>query len=432
MTWTRYPTSARALAVSFALLALAGCGSNDSADGAGGSWLDEHAQPTSDKDSYPLSLGAAAVRPLGPGQYLLLDAAPQCDRSRLGLAEPRSNGAREVIENGALGQAPMALCACSEFEASNQLPAGAASIEGTVGVNDEFLGNAPIQIRGALLAPGAVRVGNTFEADELRTNGTLSGSQQLTIHGDAVAGWLALSGKQLLVAGSLTVPEGTDVSGVDSAAIAYAQPSVATPCNCGADVDYDALRSELRASSAQDDASRTEAIESALSALDRDREIYLGSGRYYFSSIDSSAAVTIHTYGSVQIFVDGDLTVAGALRVVPERDSQLSLYVAGRFAPGARVSLAETAKPDALRLYVRDQVQLSGPTHLNGSLFAPRASFIADDGVESSGALFAKSFDFNGPLTIEAGPRFTGDACLVWNELDGRAEGESNTPATGI
>jgi len=94
--------------------------------------------------------------------------------------------------------------------------------------------------------------------------------------------------------------------------------------------------------------------------------------------------------------------------------------------------LAETAKPDALRLYVRDQVHFSGPVHFNGSLFAPRASFIADDRLQGSCALFAKSFDLKGPLTIEAGPRFTGDACLVWDGLDGGAEGEENAPATDL
>ncbi|MEI9936368.1 MAG: hypothetical protein WDO69_04005 [Pseudomonadota bacterium] len=381
-----------------------------------------------------MSLRSSVAQGLGPGEYLLLDAAPQCDLSRLGVPASASDlgvhaEARRVIAAGALARAPMALCACGEFEASNHLAAaGAARIDGPVGVNDEFLGNAPIQIAGALVAPGAVRVGNSFEAAELSTNGTLSASTQVTIHGNAEAGWLSLPGNQLRVEGSLTVPTGTDLSAVESAAtIAYATPNVAAPCDCGADVDYDALRTEIHDGAQRDDPRETATVENALSGLDRAREIYLARGRYYFSAIESSAALTVHTSGRVQIFVDGDLIVAGDLRVVPEKDSQVSLYVAGCFAPSAGVSLAEGAKPDALRLYVRDQVHLSGPVQLNGSLFAPRASFIADGSVETTGALFASSFDLNGALSIKPGPRFTGDACLVWNELDGRSD---ETPAT--
>ena len=435
MTWSPYSPGARASAFSVALVALAGCGSNDSTEAdSGAAWLNDHSQVGPGDTSYALSLHAATAEPLAPGQFLLLDAAPQCDRSRWDRHEAPSDeekraAARQTIAAGALEQAPVALCACNEFEASNHLSAaGAARIDGGVGVNEEFLGNAPIQIRGALVAPGAVRVGNTFEADRLSTNGTLSGSNSLTIHGDAVAGWLSVPNNRLSVAGTLTVPEGTDVSGVDSAAIAYAKPSVAAPCNCEADVDYYALRVMSRAGFGHG----VQNAHDALVAIDRDREIYLGSGRYYFSSIDSSAALTIHTYGEVQMFVDGDLAVAGLLRVVPEQDSRLSLYVAGNFEPSGPVALAETAKPDALRLYVRDQVHFSGPVHFNGSLFAPRASFIADDRVQGSSALFARSFDLNGPLTIEAGPRFTGDACLVWDGLDGGAEGEENAPATDL
>jgi len=426
MKWNLSRNSAKAVALIAAMGSIVGCG----ADGPGADqgsdvhdgWLEAHARADQPQASYVASLGAAP--PLAAGDYLLLDAAPQCDVSRLGMAPTWNDGQphaeRPIIAASLLGAAPLALCTCTDFEASNASSA-AAEVDGGIGANGEFLGSAKMRVGGALVAAGAVRVGNALEAGALSTNGFLVGSDAVKIDGNALVGGLALGADRLSVNGSLTVPAGTDMSAVHQAnSLAFGTPNVAAPCNCGADVDYDALRVEIRTSAAKAEDAVSE--ETALSGLDRDRELHLGHGAYYFSSIESSASLTINTHGNVQIFVDGDVLVAGDLRIEPERGSRLSLYVAGRFAPAKRASLAETASPDALRLYVRDQVDLSGKVAFNGSLFAPRAAFLAKDSVETVGALFARSFRLKGSLTVKSGPRFTGDACLVWNGVDGRLD----------
>ena len=82
------------------------------------------------------------------------------------------------------------------------------------------------------------------------------------------------------------------------------------------------------------------------------------------------------------------------------------------------MSLGEAAEADAFRLYVRDEVRLAGPFVMNGSLFAPREDFVASNTVTNRGALFAQRIDFAAPVEIGNGPRYTSDACLVWDELD--------------
>jgi len=256
MKWNLNRNSAQAAALIAVMGSVLGCGADGSGVEQGSDvhegWLEAHSRPDQNQATYVASLGAA--RPLAAGEYLLLDAAPQCAVSRLGLAptsnDDQTHAERPIIAAGLLGAAPLALCTCTDFEASNASSA-AAEVDGGVGANGEFLGSAKMRVGGELVAAGAVRVGNTFEAGALRTNGFLAGSDTMKIDGDALAGGLALGADRLSVGGSLTVPAGTDTSGVHRAnSIAYGAPSVAAPCNCGADVDYDALRVAIRTSAA--------------------------------------------------------------------------------------------------------------------------------------------------------------------------------------
>lgn len=372
---------------------------------------------------------------LQDGQLLLLDAAPQCDLDQFGDEVIEGENDRLIVDASTLSDAPsLALCSCTDLEASNVIEApGDSDIIGDVGANERIFASAPIRIDGRVISSGEARFDNVLEANGLEVENTLTASNEVTIHDDATLGGLDIPGSRVDVTGTLTVPEGTDLSSVDSSGqIVYDDLEVEPPCDCSEDVDYDALREDFRDIDDDDDddfENYAEVVDDEaqylypapprlLSGLNEERTVHLACGKYYFDEIQSSAALTIVAVGDVDIFVDGDVNVAGPLVITAEEDASLDLYVAGSFTPDNTVDLGRPSEPDALRFYVRDEVRLAGPTVLSGSLFCPNAPAIFDNTLESEGAILARSLDFAAPIRVTDGPRFTPDACLLWDEAD--------------
>lgn len=374
-------------------------------------------------------------------ELALLDAAPQCDLQRLGVAERNDRFEQQAIPAAKLANEPtFALCSCSRLEASNRIMApGQSDVVGDLGANDEAFASAPIRVNGAVISGGTARFDNAFEAGELRVDGTLTAANEVTVSGDAVLGGLDIPGERVNVGGTLTVPDGTDLSSVESAGdVVYESVRVPEPCDCSADVDYDALRERFRDvdGDGKDDFDGRDDADFVtdgdgypyppppylLRDLSQDHVVYLACGSYYFDGIDSSAGLTLVAVGDVDVFVDGDVQVAGPLAIQLDDHASLNFYVAGAFKPTNRVNLGNSDEPDALRIFARDSARFAGPLELAGTLFAPRARVIADNTFDDRGAVFASSFDFAAPLAVRDGPRFTHDACLVWDEKDDKVE----------
>lgn len=292
---------------------------------------------------------------------------------------------------------------------------------------------------------GAARFDNLLQVNELRVDGVLTAANEIDIDGDAVVGGLDIPGERVSVGGTHTVPEGTDLSSVESTNdVVTADVDVEAPCDCSQNIDYDELRAEFRDVDGDgdddyegfdwdgDDYEGFDWDESTdderqhiyptppflLHDLEEEHVVHLGCGSYYLDTIDSAAPLTIVAVGDVAIFVDGDVTVSGPLVLKTTDDGSLELYVAGAFRPTNSVDIGIEAEPDAVRLYVRDETRLAGPTSLHGTVYAPGAPFIADNTLTSDGAIFAHRLDFAGPVEITDGPRFSGDGCLVWDEAD--------------
>lgn len=369
------------------------------------------------------------------GQLLVLDASPQCDLDQFGDEVVEDADGRLIVEGDAVRDVPsLALCSCSELEASNVIMApGESDIVGDVGANERIFGSAPFRVDGRVISGGTARFDNVFEANRLHVDGELTASNEVTIHEDAVLGGLDIPGSRVEVANTLTVPEGTDLSSVESSGdINYEDVDVAPPCDCSDDIDYAALREDFRdvddddeddfdddAWDVDDDAVYAyPAPPYLLSDMDQEHTLYLGCGKYYFDEIKSSSALTLIAVGDVDVFIDGDVDVAGPLQITAESDSSLDLYVAGTFNPTNDVELGRPNEPDAFRLYVRDEVRLAGPAVFSGSLFSPRAQIVLNNTFELQGAVLGQSLDFAAPIQVTDGPRFTPDACLLWDEAD--------------
>ncbi len=373
---------------------------------------------------------------LGDDELLLIDASPQCDLERLGVEDDSDRRERRVINASLVADEPAyALCACTEIEASNRIETeGESDIIGDIGANEHEFGSAPLRLNGLLVSGGTARFDNSFSASELWVDGVLTASNDIDVSGDATLGGLDIPGERVTVSGALTVPEDTDLSSVVSSGdTIFDDVDVAAPCDCSNDVDYDALRERFRDLDddgvddyegydefAYDDDSAYlfPAPPYLLNELDEERTVYLSCGSYYFEGIESAAALTIVAVGDVEIFVDGDIRVAGPLKITADDDGSLDLYVAGEVKPTNRVQFGNAGEPDALRVYVQDEVRTAGPFELHGTIFSPNAQFTADNTFQTDGAVFAESFDFAAPVTITDGPRFTGDACLLWDEND--------------
>ena len=90
----------------------------------------------------------AEAPPLTDNEVLLLDAAPQCDLERLGLTDTDNIVEGRIIERANVADEPaLALCSCTELEASNRIMApGQSDIIGDLGANERVFGSAPISV----------------------------------------------------------------------------------------------------------------------------------------------------------------------------------------------------------------------------------------------------------------------------------------------
>lgn len=421
--------------VPVACLLLAGCGSGNDAGSRDVDERDETASRVFDAYSRESTraycergLDAIESPDVAGDELLLLDAAPQCDLQRLGVRDlPNAQDVRVVSRAAVQAEASFALCACQWLEASNRLLApGQSEITGDVGANERIFSSAPFVVDGLTVSGGEARFDNRLQAAELRVAGTLRASNEVDVSGDAELGGLDVAGERVDVGGTLTVPPGTELSSVVAAAeIVEGAIDVPAPCDCSRDIDYGALRAAFRDVDGDGEDDYDERLPQneasypypappwLLSGLVEDHSVYLGCGRYYFDEVQSAAALQIVAIGEVDVFVDGDVDVAGPLTISSEEGGTLDFYVNGRFIPSNTVDLGNVGAPAAFRLYVADELRSAGPLSLSGALFAPHATVTADNRFENRGAIFAGALDFAAPLSVLDGPRFTSDACLL-------------------
>jgi hypothetical protein len=301
--------------------------------------------------------------------------------------------------------ATYSLCACGDIVASNTVTSQGGAVATDIGANDGWVSSAPIDVAGTITSDATMRADNTLAADGIVVESVLIGSNDVRIRGDATVGGMSFPQARVTVGGTLTIPEDAPLAALVTAGdIELADVEIDPPCECAASVDDIATFHDF-----------DDELEDphALIALTQPETLYFGCGDYHFSSIQSTNELELVIVGDTRIWIERDIDVSGPFSIEIEDGASLELFVGGRFVPTNTVELGNTSNPGALRMYVRDHVQLASPWELAGSLFAPDANVIVSNTLELRGAIYGDRFELSSPVTLRDGPRFTGEGCLV-------------------
>ncbi len=170
--------------------------------------------------------------------------------------------------------------------------------------------------------------------------------------------------------------------------------SIAPPCDCTSPIDVGAIVAAF--ASDNDDATVGLSPTTTLGGT-----VSLPCGRYAVATIQG-ASVTLQINGRVALLVTGDLAVTRSLQIQLAAAAELDLFVRGNVSIGGSLAIGEAGHAARTRLYVGGStVALSATAApLAANVYAPNAVLQLASNLEMWGALFAKSMQFSGDLTL--------------------------------
>lgn len=316
---------------------------------------------------------------------------------------------------------PLALVACSGGSAD--------------GVPDVTGSAAPpaLGAPGVSGAPGAIDLRRCGRADEpalarcvaneptssfaLAACGDLAGDNTIDVDGNvATTGGFTVSsparfGSDAWIGGRLDVRNALTVRGTLYTDAPQGKPPTAgavvaattTPLLCERAPDPAAIVRKVREAGVIDQGS-------ALEHVREPAEVWLGCGRYRFTSIGADNTLTIHVEGRTVIVVDGDVRAGSPLRIELAPTASLDLVVGGSLAGDNTV----TIEGGSTWLAVAGRVRAGSPMKLDGWLVAPRSEVAADNTLDVRGAVYARSLRAGSPVRVTRGrPLLAADGCVV-------------------
>lgn len=310
----------------------------------------------------------------------------------------------------------LALCSCLDYVGSHPLTTDAfdssmgpytpetATSGASVGTNGNWNSTAASEIGGSLTVAGSASI--TVSSDlvvhgHLRAGGRIdhNGAALRVGHDAQIAGDIV--GTTLEVDGTLTQPAGARIDSTSSTIGTQASGAVAItpPCNCASPFDVAAL--VARHEDVNDDG--TIGLSPAVLQNYPDGMVLeLPCGRYFFDGIYGTGALTIRLSGRTAIFVAGDASFQGDLRVELAEGAEVDLFVSGNVLAASAFVLGSATAPSRARLYVggTGTLQLSGAAISAGNLYAPRAELVAAGGLELYGSAFVRRVSSTGPIVI--------------------------------
>ncbi len=343
-----------------------------------------------------------------------------------------------------------ALCTCEGVTAAAQIKTdsfdhtkgpytpGSAGKAASAGVNGKLTNTQPMDIGGSLYvgSSSGVSIGANITAGvDLHSAGPVMGSGSLTVKGDAEVNG-NVSCTNLDIGGTLTIPKGKTVyvpSSRKVGKLVYGPVTVAPPCDCAPKHLYD-IAGLVKTYSSINDNAAIKLDPSKLLAYTAPTKLELPCGRFYLKGISGSGGLTIHVTGRTALFVDGSVVASGGVKVTLGPKGELDLFVAGDLSSSGTLSLGSAAEPSRVRLYAggKGYVNLGAGATFAGNLYAPYATLQAAGNQDVYGAVFVKSINISGKLTIhydlailEAGakcpPKKSGQGCSSCHDCGNQA-----------
>lgn len=334
------------------------------------------------------------------------------------LAPPKRPDAPPVISH--CTPAPQlhtqALCVCKDLVVSGALVTHARNgrsadvgVEGSVSLASGSAIAGAVRATGEIGAAGSLKVGGLLES---RRDVSMSG--ELLVTGDLASGGDLVGAGVVDVRGAVRVAGERSVAGsfAEGARAAYVAPATA-PCGCAPEDLYDVGAAVEAARTANDDA--VVGLDPSGLAHAGARDLELPTGRYWLAGIGHAGALSIRARGNVQLYVAGDLTLAGEGTISLDPGATLDLFVAGSVDVAGRIALGDEARPEAFRLYVGGRsasLSVAGEGAFRGLVYAPSADVSLAGTTTVEGALFAGSLSTAGSLAIGYTPVTTqGERC---------------------
>ena len=350
---------------------------------------------------------------------LLFTLAAGCAREDVELArdapEPAVDAGAERGMSGASGVPSAAarvfahgLCSCTDatftsafaidaFDSADG-PYAQGQSGADVGIDNQLATTAPVDIRGALITAGEgllpitvgpCRVEGNFEtnADLTITSSEVTFGRDLWVNGEI----LALG--SVSVAGDVYQPAGH--AGADGVVVGgqvrTQEFTVAPPCACGDDERLDVAAIVAEGMLSNDNRTLGVASDGLYTGAGG---LALGCGRFAFAGGNVLAGTAVDVRGRSELFVAGDLLIAGRFAGDPDPDGEIDVFVAGDLILADGAEVGSIARPAALRLYVSGEgdIAVIGALSFAANLYAPRASVVLTSEQELYGSLFVEAY----------------------------------------
>jgi hypothetical protein len=270
----------------------------------------------------------------------------------------------------------------------------------SVGVDDQLISTAAVDIRGALTAAGSgilpITTGPFHVEGKFETNSALTITapevrfdDDLWVNGDIVTlGNVRVAGDVYQTAGH------TGAEAVSAGGQLHTQDFVVEPpCGCGGRelLDIDAI---VAAGASDNDNARLGLTRDALHTAAASGKLELACGRLAFEGGNVVAGSAVDARGHVVLFVSGDLTIAGSFATQLGTDGELDVFVRGNLILLEGAQVGTIARPAALRFYVSGEgdIAVTGPLSFAANLYAPRTNLYLTVDQRSYGALFVKTY----------------------------------------
>jgi len=136
------------------------------------------------------------------------------------------------------------------------------------------------------------------------------------------------------------------------------------------------------------------------------RALTLDCGRYYLPRLAGSGPLQIEARGRVALFIDGNIELGDTLTLTLQDAASAEIFVRGNVRVNGRVELSTSNDGNRILLMVggTGNIQLNGPTTIDGSLYAPRAELVTQAGLELHGAMFVRRAALSGVTRVHFEP----------------------------
>jgi hypothetical protein len=228
-----------------------------------------------------------------------------------------------------------------------------------------------------------------FEVDSLDPTAPAGGAS-IASNGDiqlgpdtTVDGAIYVSG--MYVVGANSMPR------VTSGVIEDAAPA----CSCDPSRFLD-IAAVVGARSSDNDDALAQLTPASLSGFSTTTTLSLDCGRYYFSRVGGSGQLQIEAKGRVAIFIAGDLALDSGLTLTLQNGATAEIYVAGNVRVAGKLELGTSNDGNRVMLAVGGDgtINLGGDAVIDGSVYAPREELVTRGTLELHGSLFVDRVNF--------------------------------------